>query len=206
MIRHDFDRGQRGISLLVVLVLLLIMTLLTASIVHRMQRLVEMSGRDGLTGLPNRMWLLQQMPRLLERLHGGGSLTLALLDLDRFRRVNDELGRIDGDRALRHVVATLGQGLHEGERLVRMSGDEFVALLHCPMGTAWERIEQMRRLLWEAPFQPGRGVDPQRLSFSAGLAAWPQDGDDLSVLLAVADRRQRASKRQGGNRVMARDP
>ena len=188
------------------LLLLLIMTLLTAAIVHRMQRLVEMSGRDGLTGLPNRMWLLQQMPRLLERLRGGGSMTLALFDLDRFRRVNDELGRIDGDRALRHVVATVAQGLHDGERLVRMGGDEFVALLHCPMGTAWERIEQMRRLLWEDPFQPGRGVDPQRLSFSAGLAAWPQDGDDLSALLASADRRQRAGKRHGGNRVMARDP
>ena len=188
------------------LVLLLIMTLLAASIVHRMQRLVEMSGRDGLTGLPNRMWLLQQMPRVIERMRGGGSLTLALLDLDRFRRVNDDLGRIDGDRALRHAVATVAQGLHDGERLVRMGGDEFVALLHCPMGTAWERMEQLRRILWEEPFQPGRGMDPQRLSLSAGLATWPQDGDELSSLLAAADRRQRASKRQGGNRVMARDP
>ena len=188
------------------LILLLIMTVLTACIVHRMQRLVEMSGRDGLTGLPNRMWLLQQMPRLLDGLRGGGSLTLALIDLDRFRRVNDELGRIDGDRALRHAVAVIAQGLHEDERLVRLAGEEFAALLHCPMGTAWERVEQARRILWEEPFQPGRGLDPQRLSFSAGLAAWPQDGDDLSSLLAVADRRQQASKRQGGNRVMARDP
>lgn len=188
------------------LILLLIMTVLTACIVHRMQRLVEMSGRDGLTGLPNRMWLLQQMPRLLDGLRGGGSLTLALIDLDRFRRVNDELGRIDGDRALRHAVGVVSQGLHEGERLVRLGGEEFAALLYCPMGTAWERIEQARRLLWEDPFQPGRGVDAQRLSFSAGLAAWPQDGEDLSSLLATADRRQQASKRQGGNRVMARDP
>jgi diguanylate cyclase (GGDEF)-like protein len=188
------------------LLLLLIMTVLTACIVHRMQRLVEMSGRDGLTGLPNRMWLLQQAPRLLEGVRGGGSLTLALLDLDRFRRVNDELGRIDGDRALRHAVTVITQCLHEGERLVRLGGEEFVALLHCPMGTAWERMEQSRRMLWEEPFQPGRGLDPQRLSFSAGLAAWPQDGDDLSALLGTADRRQQASKRQGGNRVMARDP
>jgi diguanylate cyclase (GGDEF)-like protein len=188
------------------LLLLLIMTVLATCIVHRMQRLVEMSGRDGLTGLPNRMWLLQQMPRLLDGLRGGGSLTVALVDLDRFRRVNDEIGRIDGDRALRHAAQVVAQGLHEGERLVRMGGGEFVALLHCPMGTAWERMEQLRRLLWEDPFQPGRGLDPQRLSFSAGLAAWPQDGDDLSTLLGAADRRQQACKRQGGNRVMARDP
>lgn len=188
------------------LILLLIMTVLTACIVHRMQRLVEMSGRDGLTGLPNRMWLVQQMPRLLDGLGGGGSLTLALIDLDRFRRVNDELGRIEGDRALRHAVTVIARGLHEGERLVRLGGDEFVALLQCPMGTAWERIEQARRILWEEPFQAGRGLDPQRLGFSAGLAAWPQDGKDLPSLLAAADRRQQASKRQGGNRVMARDP
>jgi diguanylate cyclase (GGDEF)-like protein len=188
------------------LLLLLIMTLLCACIVYRMQRLVQLSGRDGLTGLPNRMWLLQQAPHLVEGLRAGGSLTVALVDLDRFRRVNDELGRIDGDRALRHAVAVLSQGLHDRERLVRLGGEEFVALLHCPLGTAWERTEQLRRALWDEPFQPGRGMDPQRISFSAGLAAWPQDGDDLSALLGSADRRLQASKRQGGNRVMARDP
>lgn len=183
----------------------LAMTVVTACIVYRMQRLVALSGRDGLTGLPNRAWLLQRIPRLLDGLRGGGSLTLALVDLDRFRRINDELGRIDGDRALRHAVAVLGQGLQDGEHLVRLGGEEFAVLLQCPMGTAWERIEQARRLLWEEPFLPGRGLDPQRIGFSAGLAAWPQDGGDLSSLLAAADRRQQASKRQGGNRVMARD-
>ncbi len=188
------------------LLVLLIMTLLTTCIVHRMQRLVQMSGRDHLTGLPNRMWLLQHMPHVFAELRDGGSLSVALVDLDRFRLVNDEIGRPDGDRALRHAVARLSQGLHEGERLVRLGCEEFVALLHCPLGTAWERIEQLRRMLWSEPFHPGRGLDPQRLSFSAGLAAWPQDGDDLSQLLATADRRLQAGKRLGGNRVMARDP
>jgi len=188
------------------LLLLLIMTLLALCIVYRMQRLVEMSGRDGLTGLPNRMWLHQQMPHMLEDLRHGGSLTLALLDLDRFRRVNDEVGRPGGDRALRHAVAVISAGLHERERLVRLGGEEFAALLLCPLGTAWERVEQIRRALWEQPFQAGHGTDPQRITFSAGLAAWPRDGQDLSSLLAAADRRQQACKRLGGNRVMARDP
>jgi len=48
------------------LILLLLMTLLTATIVYRMQRLVELSGSDGLTGLPNRTWLLQRMPRIFD--------------------------------------------------------------------------------------------------------------------------------------------
>lgn len=188
------------------LLLLLIMTLLALCIVYRMQRLVEMSGRDGLTGLPNRMWLHQQLPHMLEDLRHGGSLTVALLDLDRFRRINDEVGRIDGDRALRHAVAVASAALHDRERLVRLGGEEFAALLYCPIGTAWERMEQLRRSLWDQPFHPGHGVEPQRISFSAGLAAWPQDGKDLSELLGAADRRQQACKRQGGNRVMARDP
>ena len=188
------------------LVLLLIMTLLTATIVYRMQRLVELSGRDGLTGLPNRMWLLQQMPHVLDALrNGGGSLTLVLLDLDRFRLINDEIGHLDGDRAIRHVVALLAQGVHERERLIRLGGEEFVLLLHCPVGSGWERIEQLRRTLYDRPFQPGRGADLQRITFSAGLAAWPQDGADLSALLGSADRRLQACKREGGNRVMARD-
>ncbi len=188
------------------LVLLLIMTLIALCIVYRMQRLVEMSGRDGLTGLPNRMWLLQQLPHMLEDLRHGGSLSLALVDLDRFRRVNDEVGRTGGDRALRHVTAVLSAGLHDRERLVRLGGEEFAALLYCPVGTAWERVEQLRRTLWDQPFHPGHGAEPQRVAFSAGIAAWPQDGQDLSALLAAADRRQRACKRLGGNRVMARDP
>jgi diguanylate cyclase (GGDEF)-like protein len=186
--------------------LLAIMTLLALCIVYRMQRLVEMSGRDGLTGLPNRMWLHQQLPHMLEDLRHGGSLSLALLDLDRFRRINDELGRPGGDRALRHAVSVLSAGLHDRERLVRLGGEEFAALLYCPVGTAWERMEQMRRTLWDQPFHPGHGADQQRIAFSAGIAGWPQDGQDLSALLAAADRRQQACKRLGGNRVMARDP
>jgi diguanylate cyclase (GGDEF)-like protein len=188
------------------LTVLMIMTLLALCIVYRMQRLVEMSGRDGLTGLPNRMWLHQQLPHMLADLRHGGSLSLALLDLDRFRRINDEVGRAGGDRALRHAVAAISAGLHDRERLVRLGGEEFAALLYCPVGTAWERVEQLRRTLWDQPFHPGHGADPQRIAFSAGIAGWPQDGQDLSTLLATADRRQQACKRLGGNRVMARDP
>src|SRR3546814_5793759 len=67
------------------------MGVLTAAIVYRMQRLVEMSGNDSLTGLPNRAWLLQGMPRMFETIRNdGGSLTLALLDLDRFKRRSEE--------------------------------------------------------------------------------------------------------------------
>lgn len=188
------------------LVLLLLMSMLTVTIVYRMQRLVEMTGRDGLTGLPNRLWLAQRMPRILAAARSeGGSLTLALLDLDRFKRINDEIGHLDGDRAIRQVAAMLEELLDERDRLIRLGGEEFVLLLHCPIGSAWERIDRVRRAIVDRPFLPGRGIDPQRITISAGLAAWPQDGAELSTLLGSADRRLQQAKHDGCNRVIARD-
>ena len=189
-------------------ILIVLMGLLTTAIVYRMQRLVEMSGNDGLTGLPNRMWLHQQMPHILDRQRGaGGTLTLVLLDLDRFRLINEDIGHLGGDRAIRHVASLLEQSLDDSEhdRLIRIGGEEFVLLLHCPIGNAWERIERIRRTLTERPFNPGRNAEPQRISFSAGLASWPQDGNELSQLLGSADNRLQEAKREGGNRAVARD-
>jgi diguanylate cyclase (GGDEF)-like protein len=171
-----------------------------------MQRLVEMSGNDGLTGLPNRAWLLQGMPRMFETIRNdGGSLTLALLDLDRFKRINDEIGPRNGDRALRHFVAAVNEILLERERLVRIGGQEFVVLMHCPIGSAWERLDRLRRSMGDRPFMPESGRDPHVITFSGGLAAYPQDGGDVSALLGSADRRLQLAKRDGRNRVVARD-
>ena len=172
---------------------------------QRNAELEALSTADALTGIPNRRWLRQHALKRLERMTRGGSLTVALLDIDQFRRINEELGRQDADRALRHLVRIAGQRLHPGERLARLGRDEFALLLDCPVGTAWERMEQLRADLAAQPFLPGRGLDPVRLTVSAGLAAWPADGADLPALLGTADRRLQACRHSGGNRVAARD-
>ncbi|GAB3307094.1 GGDEF domain-containing protein [Luteimonas notoginsengisoli] len=203
----SIDYGTAALSTQVErLILVLMMGVLTSAIVYRMQRLVEMSGNDGLTGLPNRAWLLQGMPRMFETIRNdGGSLTLALLDLDRFKRINDEIGPRNGDRALRHFVAAVNEILLEKERLVRIGGQEFVVLMHCPIGSAWERLDRLRRSMGDRPFLPESGRDPHVITFSGGLAAYPQDGGDVSALLGSADRRLQVAKRDGRNRVVARD-
>lgn len=189
------------------MVLLVIVTLLTATVVYRTQRLVEMSGTDGLTRLPNRAWLLHRMPRLLQAANEDGhSLSLALIDIDHFKRVNDEAGHHAGDRALRHVVAVIQNVVEPGDWLVRLGGKELVLVMQQPAGTAWERVEAIRRVLVEHPFNPERGqLEPMRLTFSAGIAASPQDGRDLSKLLRRADHRLKTAKREGRDRVIARD-
>lgn len=189
------------------LVLLLLMTLLTTAIVFRMQRLIDLSGNDGLTGLPNRSWLMQRMPGLFDAVRAeGGSLTVALLDIDNFRRVNDEAGHLDGDRAIRHVAALLTEMLTDDERAIRLGGQEFVLLLRSPIGSAWERLDRSRRALASQPFLSERSNDSFMLTISGGLASWPQDGSDTPTLLGSADRRLQAAKHAGRNRILVRDP
>ena len=188
------------------MVLLAIFTLITAIVVYRMQRLVVMSGTDGLTGLSNRVWLLHRAPRLFDLAsHEGSTITLALIDLDWFKRINDDIGHLQGNRALRHVVAIIQESMEPEEWLVRLGGAEFVLLLHKPIGNAWERVDRMRRNVAERPFTPDRSTDPQRITFSAGLACFPAEGSDLSMLLQRADRRVQQAKLAGRNRVVARD-
>jgi diguanylate cyclase (GGDEF)-like protein len=153
------------------------------------------------------LWLLQRMPHVFATArNSGASLTLVLLDIDRFKRVNDEAGPRAGDRALRHIAASLSEMLADGESLARIGGQEFVMLLHGPAGSAWERLDRLRRTLVERPFLPERGQDAFAFTFSAGLAAWPQDGSSTSSLLGSADRRLKCAKAAGGNRIVARDP
>jgi diguanylate cyclase (GGDEF)-like protein len=208
---HDvlaLEAAAPGTGSVALRVLLLVLaTGIAAMLVRRMQAMVELSGHDGLTGLPNRSWLLQRMPHLFATArNSGASLTLVLLDIDRFKRINDEAGSQAGDRALRHIASTMAEMVADGEALARIGGQEFVMVLQCPAGSAWERLDRLRRTLVERPFLPERGDDAFTFTFSAGLAAWPQDGAQASALLGGADRRLKLAKAAGGNRIVARDP
>ncbi len=188
------------------MVLLAAITALTAIVVYRSQALTRVSTTDGLTGLPNRTWLNTRMPHQVVRARSEGrTLTLALVDLDHFRRINAELGHLAGDRALAHAVQVLQRGLGHDEAMIRAGGEEFVLLLPLPLGAAWERMEALRRRLEAHPFEPSDGSEPRSLTLSAGLAGIPQDAVDLSGLMKRADQRLRAAKAAGRNRVVARD-
>lgn len=201
------DYGTAHVSnVLQRLLLIAVTTVMMAAVVYRMQRLVELSGTDGLTGLPNRTLLTYRFPALADAAgEAGMSLSVALIDLDYFRRINDELGHTAGDSALRHVVDVLRSGLEEKDWLVRLGGEEFALVLRQPVGRAWERLEALRRSVAASPFVHEPGEAPIRMTFSGGISSWPQDGTELAQLLRRADLRLRQAKMTGRNRVVARE-
>ncbi|MCC7096164.1 MAG: GGDEF domain-containing protein, partial [Thermomonas sp.] len=159
------------------LLLIAVTTVMMAVVVYRMQRLVELSGTDGLTGLANRTLLTFRFPTLADAAGESGlSLSVCLIDLDYFRRINDELGHAAGDRALQHVVDVLRSGLEDKDWLVRLGGEEFALVMPQPTGRAWERLEALRRSVAAQPFVPAPGEPSIRMTFSAGVSSWPQDG------------------------------
>lgn len=187
-------------------ILLVAATLVTAILVLRMHKLVQLSGTDGLTGLPNRTYLNHRVPQILADARSEGhTLCLALIDLDNFRHINEDLGYLVGDRALRHAVKVLRLELGRDEPLMRVGGEEFVLILRMPLGAAWERMEHLRRQLEAKPFEPGDGLDARPMTFSAGIACSPQDAGQVSGLMRIADLRLNGAKQAGRNRVMARD-
>ncbi len=148
-------------------------------LVRRVERLLERLGNlartDDLTGLPNRRaWqeLLQRESALARR--SGNPMTVALLDLDRFKQYNDSHGHLAGDRLLVSVASAWRSALRETDVLARWGGDEFVLLLpNCTLRQTEALLERMR-------------VSCPSASFSAGMAE--SDGDWLpEALLAMAD-------------------
>ncbi|MCS6780960.1 MAG: EAL domain-containing protein [Geminicoccaceae bacterium] len=160
------------------------------------ERMERLAWHDPLTGLPNRRLLEDRTGQALvhaERHRQG--LALMLLDLDRFKEVNDTLGHQVGDLLLQQVAERLGGPLRRTDTLARLGGDEFAVLLAPPTGleTACRVAERLVEAL-VAPFW----VDGSRLEVgvSIGVALFPDHGHDLATLLEQADAAMYKAKRE----------
>ena len=142
---------------------------------------------DGLTNLPNRTLFeerLDQALRLGRRSDEG--LTVMLIDLDRFKEINDTLGHHEGDAVLRSVAGRLVDVLRESDTVARFGGDEFVVLLPGLVdANAVGALAQKLALAVEQPLQNGERV--LQVGASIGAARFPSDGDDARTLLRRAD-------------------
>ncbi len=130
-------------------------------------------------------------------------LSLAMIDLDDFKSLNDSLGHVAGDRALVHFVTTVQAALRSTEQTARTGGEEFAVLFPATaLAEAFAAVERLQRELARRPFQYEGRTRP--LTFSAGTAQW-RAGESLESLMKRADRALYSAKRQGKNRVVSSD-
>jgi len=155
---------------------------------------------DQLTGLLNRAHLEKDAQREVRKTRAAsGYLSVLFCDLDRLKRINDELGHDVGDRVLKQVGASLRQRLRAQDLIGRYGGDEFVVLLpSLTRETAYDRGEQ---LITAVNAVNEALPDDLQIGLSVGIATFPFDATDYPTLVKVADQAMYLGKREGGNRV-----
>jgi len=150
----------------------------------RMADLRRLAATDDLTGLPNRRALYAEAPALLAA-PGSSGRALLLLDLDKFKDVNDSLGHHVGDRLLVQVGHRLSGQLRPGDLLARLGGDEFAVLLEDVGGDEALAVGGALREAIALPF-PLEGISV-RTDVSIGISLFPGHGRDLTTLMRLAD-------------------
>jgi len=164
--------------------------------------LEKQATTDSLTGIANRKQILHWVETERERVLSTGSpLSVLLLDVDRFKQINDRLGHSGGDRALIALVQAIASVLRPADRLGRLGGEEFLILLpESPAGNALQVAEQVRAAIEAEPLVvQGECV---AITASIGVATLPVDGASTDAVVAVADKRMYEAKRSGRNRVV----
>ena len=175
-------------------------TILSVAIVRRAQQLLYLASRDRLTGLFNRGHFDRMLRTEIDAaVRDNRPLALALLDIDRFKRINDDYGHEFGDRALRQVAEMLAGAMRRTDVVARYGGEEFVVLMpNTTCAIALARIEVLRQEVAATPILIGR-AEVLRLNFSAGVTGTPEDSliTDPRDLMSAADQRLLVAKRSG---------
>jgi diguanylate cyclase (GGDEF)-like protein len=163
-----------------------------------------LSGTDHLTGLPNRRQGEERLANDVARTRrGGGQLTVAMVDLDGFKTINDTHGHHAGDRCIRHVADVMARSVREGDWLSRWGGDEFVLALwdESVFASPEAVLGRINADLRRSPVRLSGGEE-MVLSISVGAHRYAGE-DDLRELLAKADAAMYQAKREGRAWVLA---
>ncbi len=166
------------------------------------RRLLALAATDALTGLPNRRAFRDALATETRRAERSGAvLSIAVIDLDHFKAVNDGIGHDGGDAVLRHVAGVLDESLRGHDLVARVGGEEFALLMPgTGLAQALQGLERLREAVQVRPFQyGGRRLD---ITLSAGVAQLAPGMAEDEALLA-ADRALYRAKREGRNRVVA---
>ncbi len=157
-----------------------------------------LSDTDHLTGLPNRRRGDERLAEEAARAErGGGLITLGVVDVNRFKSINDTHGHQAGDVCIRHVAGVIARNVREGDWLARWGGDEFLLVLHDASAFASTEavLQRITQDLKESPVRLPQGQE-LTLSITVGAVRW-SGGADLETLFARADEAMYEAKREG---------
>lgn len=174
-----------------------------AEIEELQAQLREQAIRDPLTGLFNRRYLEESLARELAQMkRSSETLCVAMLDIDNFKRFNDQHGHPAGDAMLVHLGKILRAHIREGDIVCRYGGEEFVVVLpSASVAIAMARMEECRRI-FETTSLSYNGLELWS-TISAGVSCYPSDGQNTGSLLNQADKALYLAKQQGKNRVIS---
>lgn len=173
---------------------------------ERARFIKEKADKDGLTGLLlRRAFVTHLKPILTESQANSLTLSLALIDVDHFKKVNDTYGHIAGDMVLEYFGALLARRFRVEDLRCRWGGEEFiVAFRHVSPETMKSSLERALEELRTHTFEGEKG-EKFSVTFSAGVASYPADGDTIDDLVRNADHRLYKAKETGRNRIIITD-
>ncbi len=170
---------------------------------RRARQLAQMLSQDGLTGLLTHAEIKDRLDQELSRLvRHGRHFCLAMLDLDHFKKVNDEFGHLVGDSVLRHLAGLLKGRLRRSDLVGRYGGEEFLLILpDCDLDQANCVVDQLRENFAHLPLSTA--IEGFFCTFSAGISSSSQIQDGMGdSLIALADEALYQAKSMGRNQVV----
>ncbi|HVY87059.1 MAG TPA: PleD family two-component system response regulator [Caulobacterales bacterium] len=172
----------------------------------RLDQSLELAVTDQLTGLYNRRFLFAQLNPLVQRAQcGGDPVSVMIIDLDHFKRINDTYGHDVGDEVLKEFSARLATNVRPSDFACRLGGEEFVVIMPAASGDlACLAAERIRRNICAASFQINAAAIELDVTVSIGVAASEGGDESAETLLKRADEGLYLAKRAGRNRVVGK--
>ena len=168
---------------------------------------LELAVTDQLTGLHNRRYMTSQLDALVRRavIGGGDPVALLVIDIDHFKKINDNFGHQVGDEVLREFAVRLASNVRAIDLPVRFGGEEFVVVMpDTTLADAGRIAERIRLHVAGSPFRVLGGEELLTVTISIGVAASLSEGDSPDALLRRSDEAMYEAKTNGRNQVIAR--